>query len=272
LASRTEPIRVGIVGLGPIGRAVAEAVDRFGDGYVLTALSARRAEPARTFAGSLRRPAPVVTAAAVADLADVVVECAPAAVFPEIAEPAVAQGRCLVALSAGALLEHWHLVERAGDTGAQILVPTGALLGLDAVQAAAAGDIESVRMTTRKPVRSLRGAPYLHERGIELDDVREPVRVFAGTAREAAVGFPANLNVAVALSLAGVGPDRTRLEIWADPALTRNTHRIDVVADSASFSMSIENVPSDNPKTGRITALSVIALLRKRISPLQVGT
>jgi aspartate dehydrogenase len=78
--------------------------------------------------------------------------------------------------------------------------------------------------------------------------------------------------VAVALSLAGIGPDRTELEIWADPALTRNTHRIDVVAEAATFSMSIENVPSENPKTGRITALSVIALLRKRASALQVGT
>jgi len=127
-------------------------------------------------------------------------------------------------------------------------------------------------MITRKPVRGLAGAPYLVEHNIRIEDITEPLRVFKGTAREAAIGFPANLNVAVALALAGIGPDNTTLEIWADPALTRNTHRIEVESDSASFSMSIENVPSDNPKTGRITALSVIAYLRKLGAPLRVGS
>ena len=98
------------------------------------------------------------------------------------------------------------------------------------------------------------------------------MRVFSGSAREAAKGFPANLNVAAALSLAGIGPDRTVLEIWADPTVTRNTHRIEVDSDSASFSMTIENIPSENPRTGRITALSVIALLRKLSAPVRVGT
>ncbi len=151
-------------------------------------------------------------------------------------------------------------------------MPTGALLGLDAVTAAAEGEIRAVRMITRKPVRGLAGAPYLAEHNIEIADITEPLCVFRGTPREAAIGFPANLNVAVALSLAGIGADKTTLEIWADPALTRNTHRIEVDSDSASFSMAIENIPSDNPKTGRITALSVIAYLRKLNAPLRVGS
>ena len=96
--------------------------------------------------------------------------------------------------------------------------------------------------------------------------------MFAGTAREAAAGFPANVNVAAALSLAGIGPDRTTIEIWADPAVTRNCHTIEVDADCARFTLSIENIPSENPKTGRITALSVIAALRKLHAPLAVGT
>lgn len=96
--------------------------------------------------------------------------------------------------------------------------------------------------------------------------------VFRGSPRDAAVGFPANLNVSVALSLAGIGPDRTAMKIRADPHLTRNTHRIEVEADSAAFSMEIANVPSDNPRTGRITALSVIAALRKMTAPLRIGT
>jgi aspartate dehydrogenase len=98
------------------------------------------------------------------------------------------------------------------------------------------------------------------------------VRVFSGTAREAARGFPANLNVAVALSLAGPGPDRTYVEVWADPTVTKNTHTIVMLSDVADLTMTIENVPSDNPRTGRITALSVISLLRKRNAPLRVGS
>ena len=125
---------------------------------------------------------------------------------------------------------------------------------------------------TRKPVNSLAGAPFLVQHGIGLDDLRTPQKIFSGTAREAARGFPVNLNVAAALSLAGIGPDRTLVEVWADPTVTRNTHRIEVDADSASFSMTIENIPSENPRTGRITAHSVIALLRKLTSPVRVGT
>ena len=107
---------------------------------------------------------------------------------------------------------------------------------------------------------------------IPIDRIREPLRIFQGTAREAAKGYRANLNMAVAISLAGLGPDRMTLEIWADPALTRNVYRIEVESDSARFSMSIENFPSENPKTSCITALSVIAYLRKQGSALRVGT
>jgi len=149
-----------------------------------------------------------------------------------------------VPLSVGALLAHPDLEERARATGARILVPTGALIGLDAVRAAAEGKIHSVRMVTRKPPQGLAGAPYLIANNISLDGLTAPLKVFEGTARDGARGFPANVNVAAALSLAGIGPDRTRLEIWADPGVTRNMHAIEVDAESARFSMSIENIPS----------------------------
>jgi aspartate dehydrogenase len=190
----------------------------------------------------------------------------------QIARPVLSAGKKLMVLSVGALLSRPQLMELAAAHGGQIIVPSGALLGLDAVSAAAEGKIHSVQMTTRKPPNGLAGAPYLVEHRINIECLREPLRVFSGTAREAAKGFPANLNVAVALSLAGIGPDRTRLDIWADPTVTRNTHRIQVDSDSARIDMTIENIPSENPKTGRITALSVIATLRKLHAPLRVGT
>ena len=183
-----------------------------------------------------------------------------------------ASGKIFMPLSVGQLLDNWDLVERAKKTGARILAPTGALLGLDAVRAAAEGTIHSVTMVTRKPPNGLEGAPYLVERGISLKGLTEPTKIFDGSAREGARGFPANVNVAAALSLAGIGPDKTRLEIWADPALSRNTHRIEVDADTARFSMAIEGIPSENPRTGRIVPLSVIAALRGLVAEIKVGT
>jgi aspartate dehydrogenase len=181
-------------------------------------------------------------------------------------------GKQVMVLSAGALLPRPELVELARARGGQIIVPTGALLGLDAVTAAAEGRIHSVRMITRKPPGGLAGAPYLEANGISVEGLKAPKRVFAGTARDGAAGFPANVNVAAALSLAGIGPDRTMMEIWADPSVERNCHTIEIDSDSARFTLSIENIPSENPKTGRITALSVLAALRKLHAPLRVGT
>jgi aspartate dehydrogenase len=181
-------------------------------------------------------------------------------------------GKQVMVLSASALLPRPDLVDLARAHGGQIIVPTGALIGFDAVSAAAEGTINKVEMVTRKPPTGLAGAPYLVENGISMEGLKSALCVFKGSARDAAAAFPANVNVVAALSLAGIGPDRTTIEIWADPAVTRNCHQIRVESDSASFTMSIENVPSENPRTGRITALSVIAALRKLTSPLQVGT
>jgi aspartate dehydrogenase len=208
----------------------------------------------------------------IAEICDVVVEGLPPALFREIAIPVIERGRILMPLSVAQLLEHGDLVDRAERTGARIVVPTGALLGLDAVRAAAEGTVHSVTMVTRKPPAGLDGAPYLRERGISLAGLREPRKVFEGSARDGARGFPANVNVAAALSLAGIGPDRTQLEIWADPGVTRNTHTIKVDADTVRFTMTIENVPSENPRTGRNVAPSTIAALRGLVSTLKVGS
>ena len=267
------PLTVAIGGLGAIGLEVARALDSGIPGLELVAVSARDRDKAARNLESFRRPVPVAGLAELARRAEIVVECAPATVFAEVAEPAVEAGRTLVTVSCGALLERMDLIERARATGARILIPSGALLGLDAVRAAAEGRVHSVRMVTRKPPKSLAGAPYLVERGIDVDALSAPLKVFDGTAREGARGFPANVNVAAALSLAGIGPEETRLEIWADPAETRNSHRIVVEAEAARFEMSIESVPSlENPRTGKLTPLSVIATLRGLTAPLRVGT
>jgi len=221
---------------------------------------------------ALKTPVPVVDLAELA-ACDVVLECAPAEVFKDVAVAAIEAGKIFIPTSVGAVLPRMHLVERAKETGARIIVPTGALLGLDAVRAAAEGVIHSVTMVTRKPPGGLKGAPHLERNNISVDGLTEAKLVFEGSAREGAIGFPANVNVAAALSLAGIGPDKTRLQIWADPGVDRNTHHIEVEADSARFALDIATIPTEeNPKTGKITALSVIACLRSLTQTMKVGT
>jgi len=268
-----ELLKIGVAGLGAVGLDVARRIETGIPGLVLTAIAVRDTDKARRNLPQVGNSIAVEPVEALAQTCDVVVECLPPAMFRTVASPVIERGKILMPLSVGQLLENWDLVTRAKQTGARILVPTGALLGLDAVRAAAEGTIRSVTMITRKPPTGLDGARYVVERGISLKDLKEPLKVFDGSAREGARGFPENVNVAAALSLAGIGPDRTRLEIWADPALDRNTHRIEVDADTARFSMTIENVPSvENPKTGRITALSAVAALRGLVAELKVGT
>jgi aspartate dehydrogenase len=265
-------LTVGLAGLGAIGMAIARRLHAGIPGLALAAVAARDNAAARSRLAAHGIAAPTVEAAVLADHCDAIVECAPAAAFRSIAAPAIEAGRILVALSAGALLDHMDLIEHAELHGARILVPTGALVGLDAVRAAAEGAIFSVKLISRKPPAGLVGAPYLERRGISLVGLKEPKLLFAGSAREGVRGFPANVNVSAALALAGIGPDRTELEIWADPGIGRNIHRIEVDAEAAHLVMTIENVPSENPRTGRITALSAIACLRGLVSTLKVGS
>jgi aspartate dehydrogenase len=194
-------------------------------------------------------------------------------VFDGVAEPAIEAGRIFVPSSVGALLTRMHLVDRARATGARIVVPTGALLGLDAVRACAEGEVSTVTIETRKAPRGLVGAPYLAVHAIDVLAITTPTVIFEGNALDAAAGFPANVNVAAALALAGIGPERTTVRIWCDPGVDRNIHTIRVEAEAARLTMTVENVPSEaNPRTGRLTPLSVLACLRGLVSTLKVGS
>ena len=266
------PLRVGIAGLGAVGLEVAKRLIAGVPGLSLVAVAVRDVEKARRALPQVGDNIVVRKATELANDCDIVVECLPPALFREVATSAIDKGRIFMPLSVAQLLENGDLIERAKLKGARILVPTGALIGLDAVRAAAEGTIHSVKMVTRKPPAGLEGAPYLREHGISVSDLKKAMKVFDGSAGEGARGFPTNVNVAAALSLAGIGPDRTQLEIWADPTVTRNTHTITVDADTARFTMTIENIPSENPRTGKSVAPSTVAALRALVSELKVGS
>jgi aspartate dehydrogenase len=264
--------RVAVAGLGAIGRVLVRRLAAGMPGFTLACAAVRDHAKAQAWLDAERITCPLIEPEAFAAHADLAIECTPPSVLERICRPMLEAGKQVMVLSAGALLPRPDLIELAKARSGQIIVPSGALLGLDAVAAAAEGKIHSVRMTTRKPPRGLVGAPYLEANGISVEGLNAPKLVFSGTARDAAAGFPANVNVAAALSLAGIGPDRTMMEIWADPSVERNCHSIEVESDSARFTLSIENIPSENPRTGRITALSALAALRKLKAPLRVGT
>ena len=266
-------MKVGIAGLGTIGLVVARAIDESFEELELIGVTVRDADKAHSRMAEFKNPPPVMDVQELAEAADIIVECVPKESFREIAEPAL-KAKCLfITVSGAGILANPDIVDLAKEYKARIILATGALLGLDAVRAAAEGIIHDVQMVTRKPPNALKGAPYLVANKISVDGLNEPKKVFEGSAREGAAGFPANVNVAAALGLAGVGPDETKLEIWADPALSRNTHTIRVDADSARFELTIENVQSEeNPGTGKITALSVIACLRGQVAPFRVGS
>ncbi|NQV84900.1 MAG: aspartate dehydrogenase [Rhodospirillales bacterium] len=266
-------LNVGIAGLGTVGLPVARWLDEKPEGLVLAAVSAGNRERACQRIGGFQNSVPVVELAELADLCDVVVECAPPGHFLDIAEATLRAGRILMPLSVTSLLKHMDLVDLARQTGGRIIVPTGAIMGLDAVRAAALGTIHSVTMITRKPPSGLKKAPFVIEQGFDLENLQEAILLYEGPVSEAAAKFPANVNVAVALSLAGIGPDKTQYQVWADPEVTRNTHVIKVDADTASFEMTMANVPTEeNPATGKIVCLSVIETLRGLVTPFKVGT
>ncbi|MEM7508646.1 MAG: aspartate dehydrogenase [Pseudomonadota bacterium] len=267
-------LTVAIAGLGAIGMRVARALDKGEiEGMRLSAVSARDQAAAAARVADFAVPPQVMAAEDLAAHSDIVIECAPKAIFAELAASVIDAGKVFVPLSVGALLDRMGLVDRARETGARIVVPTGAIIGLDTIRAMAVGEIHEVTLQTRKPPNGLEGAPHLVENAIDVMSLTEAAMVFKGNARQAARGFPANVNVAAALSLAGIGPERTMVEVWADPAIDRNMQSVRVRSDSGEAEMTIRNIPSlENPRTGKITALSVIACLQRMTAPLVAGT
>lgn len=263
--------RVGLIGYGAVGREVAELVadGAAGDAEIVGVLVQ---VPERYVRAADRHRFPFLRdpAALIALEPSVVVEAAGHDAFREHLPPFLAAGIEVLAISVGALADPATLrriLAAAEAGGTRLRVPSGAIAGLDAISAAAVGRVERVVHTVRKPPAALAGTTLseAHDTG------GKPVELFSGSARDAALRFPANVNVVAAVSLAGIGLDRTRVRIIADPAVTRNTHEVEVEGAFGRLVIRIENTPSENPKTGRIVPLSVVRALRARGETIVVG-
>jgi aspartate dehydrogenase len=206
---------------------------------------------------------------------DIVIEAASQAAARAYAVPLLERGVDVMLMSVGALAEPAFLEEVAGAArrhGRRVHLPSGAIGGLDVLRAARVDDLAEVTLVTSKAPRALAGAPFFESHPVDLGAIRERTVIYDGTAREAVRLFPANVNVAAALSLAGLGADRTRMQVVADPALDRNVHEVVARGSFGELRLRVENVPSpDNPRTSFLACLSGLAALRRLADPIQVG-
>ena len=272
---------MGLIGCGAIGGTLARAIAAGDAGSVeLVAICDLDKSRVERLSSELALPGLLSTVDPedVIDRSDVqlVIEAASQETVRQLAEKVISSGKSMLIMSVGALSDE-RLLSRleslARERKVKIYVPSGAVCGLDGVKAASIQGVTSVEIMTTKHPKSLEGAPYLVENRISLDDLTEPKTVFQGTARDAARGFPMNINVAVSLSLAGIGVDRTMVRIVADPHSKRTRHEIRVRGDFGELYTSVSNfVHPENPKTSYLAPLSAIRTLRSITEPLQIGS
>lgn len=264
---------IGIVGCGTIGRAILGAVAEGRLPVAVAGVASRTQATAEQFLATLPEPPPLLDLETVIRRSELVIEAAGGHLVAELAERAFGAGRDLMVISVGALLEQSHLMDLAREKNCRLLLPSGAIAGIDAIKGACEGEVEHVTITTRKPPSSIADAPYIRENNISLDGLKEETEIYSGPVREACKGFPANVNVAACVSLAGLGPDRTIIRILAVPGLERNCHTIEVVGEFGRLSITIENARTvENPATGKLTAMSIIRTIRDAIDPVRIGT
>ena len=264
-----------LAGFGNVGGQIAEAVIADPtDTLEIAAIAARDLQKAQDKASAFGLNVPIISAAEASKHADIIVECATYDSFRDVVEPALIDGCHVIAVSVGALAQHLDLIDLADQHGATLQISSGTLPGLDILRAAREGNIRSVKLESQILPRSFAHEAYIAEQGIDLERAEsEPVFVFSGTAREAARHFPRHFNVAVSLSLAGIGLDRTQVEIHAYGKLTGARHTIKIESDVVKLEMTSQNFPSpQNNRTSRVVAPSIIAALRELSASIRVGS
>jgi aspartate dehydrogenase len=268
-------LKIGILGVGAIGRTIATALDQKQVDAELVALSDQDRARAETLSAELSSHPPVVPIEEMIERCDLAVEAASQAALPEFVPKALARGRDMLIMSVGGLLGREGWFRQANERGCRIYVPSGAIAGLDGIKSASIGKIESALLTSRKPVAALKGSKYVVDRDLPIDSYKEDTVIFEGLAEEAARVFPATSNVAASLRLAvdPAVPVPVRVRIVAVPGGNENVHEIRVQGEFGRLTVKVENVPSKtNPRTSQLAAFSAIATLKNLTRSLRVGT
>ena len=269
-------MRIGLIGGGVIARLILEHRAALGDVEVAGILGRSDASRGRPLAAEFGVEFVTNVAALVALKPDAVVEAASHDAVHQYAAPLLEAGVAVIVLSGGALCDdalRTKLERLAAERQAMLYVPSGGIGGLDALKAACAAGVDEVEIAVTKPPAAWKGIPYVERLGVDLDRLAGPVTLFDGTARAGVPHFPANVNIAAVLAMAGVGFDRTRLKVVADPALRFNTHYVSVRGPTGAISIKLESVPSpDNPKTALLACYSALAAIKAFGSPVRYGT
>jgi aspartate dehydrogenase len=265
-------MRIGLIGFGAIGKAVAKAVENGQAGDVEVSQILVREERGIDVDGGIRQKFTTDPARFFADDIELVVEAAGHAALRQYAEYSLRSGRDLLAVSVGAFADEAFLALircAAKQTRQRLLIPSGALGGLDVISAAAVGLINEVVLEVRKPVAAWIGTPA---ENVALATNDEPLCFYEGKARAAVKAFPQNVNVLAALSLAGIGFDRTAVKMFVDPAAKHNTFHLSSCGEFGEVRLTLKNIPNpDNPKTGRLVAMSVVKAIGRLTQPIIVG-
>ncbi len=271
-------MRVAILGGGVIARLLLEHVrdGRMGPAEVVAIAGRGERSRGRALAREFGVAYAADRAALLAARPEVVVEAASHDAVREHAQALLEHGIALIVLSGGALADEAlraRLEHAAAAHRALLYLPSGGIGGLDALKAACAAGVEEVSIAVTKPPHAWKGIAYVERLGIDLDRLEAAVTLFEGSAREGVPHFPANVNIAAVLALAGAGFERTRLKVVADPALEFNTHFIRIRGATGTIDLRFESVPApDNPKTALLACYSALAALREFASPVRYGT
>jgi len=259
--------KIGIIGCGTIGTGIAEFIETtLKDEARIVALCDIDPKKADALSGKLKLTPVISSIDVLIEKSDLAIEAADMSVSLEVAEKAILQKKDALIMSTGGLLKNSGLFKKAKAAGCNIYVPSGAVCGLDGLRAAGIGKIEKVTLTTRKPLRGLKGAPYLIKNRIDIDGIKKETLIYSGRASDAVKHFPKNINVAATLSLSGVGPERTMVKIITSPEYTKNTHELEVEGEFGRLFTKTENVPSkNNPKTSQLAIFSALAKLKEVI-------
>lgn len=256
--------KVGIAGIGAIGSIVAKAIQSGSlKGHTLHAVSDIKDHNNFNVQN--------LSFKNMAEQCDILIEALPPDIVPRFLDAALPQGKTIILISSAALLRHPEAINSIRASNSTVFMPSGAIAGMDGIKALKEGGIDSISIATIKKPSGYENAPYVIENDIDLTRIDTKTKLFEGTALEATQGFPANVNVAATLSLAGLGPEKTIVEIWADPNITGNTHEVIAKGRYSTISSRIENVPDPaNPKSSTLAALSIIATLRTLQESLKV--
>lgn len=275
MASKTRRIRVGVIGCGAIGSRIAISTTKeLKDHFMISALY--DIDPARSssLAGRMRRP--VLARRSVSEVlaaSDLVVEAINTDATRNIVRQALLKKKSVLVMSVGRLLEEGSLFSLAERNRASLLIPSGAIAGLDAIKAARLAGIRSATLTTTKPPSGFKGSPYLKEKGIDPALIRRDTVIFEGSVRQAVRAFPQNINVAASLSLAVGDMKKVRVRIIASPEVRRNTHEIAIEGACGRIVTRVENeICPDNPKTSYLAVLSAIQALAQYARSVRIGS